>query len=268
MYKITRIWEIVVKLLYQRRLKPHFYCREKIKNMYDLGERSIRKTDEIEKTVCILVDDEFKICHSNIGKNAAQKYLKNFYVLKHLPVNGVVDYHIGYHTVNISKIDLDKKRYYLILIQPYGHLYKNTYKDILTGLYNRNYWEELLKGEINYPVPRERSIIMIDIDNLKYLNDNNGYLVGDEAIRIVGQAIRESIRETDIGVRYGGDEFLILLASTKRYVAEKVVKRIRESINKIAMRENMHIEISAGIACYDYVRDMKDRIKMADRDLY
>src|SRR5690606_26470460 len=91
---------------------------------------------------------------------------------------------------------------------------------------------------------------------------------GDRAIQIVGQAIRKSIRKSDIGVRYGGDEFFILLESTKMSVAKKVVNRIRVNISKKGKKENIHIRISAGIACYDCIKSIGDMIKMADKNLY
>lgn len=223
---------------------------------------------KLERTVSVVINERFEICYSNISKDVAKEYLKDFYVFNYLPIDDVASYRIRYHTVNISTIDLDKKGYYLILIQPYEQLYKYACKDILTGLYNRNCWEELLKGTIHHLVPVEKSLIMIDIDNLKYLNDKKGHLIGDKAVRIVGQAIRESIRESDVAVRYGADKFVILIGSTQKDAADKVIKRIKENISKRGKEENIDIKISAGIACCDCVKTVEDIIKMTDTDLY
>lgn len=102
---------------------------------------------------------------------------------------------------------------------------------------------------IQHPIPKRFTLIVIDVDNLKSLNDSRGHLAGDKAIRIVGQSIIESIRKQDIAVRYGGDEFFVLLANTKKAIVEKVINRIKENIRKRGKEENIHIEISTGTAC-------------------
>lgn len=106
------------------------------------------------------------------------------------------------------------------------------------------------------------------MDNLKNLNDNKGHLAGDKAIRIVGKSIRESIRKQDIAIRYGGDEFFILLANTKKAIVEKVINRIKENIRKRGKEENIHIEISAGTACSDCTCEIGKIIAIADNKMY
>ncbi|NLC04216.1 MAG: diguanylate cyclase, partial [Tissierellia bacterium] len=84
----------------------------------------------------------------------------------------------------------------------------------------------------------------------------------------VGQAIKNSIRKEDAGLRYGGDEFIILLFNQDKKAAYRVIERIRREISELAAEHGVNIQISAGAACYDCLRDMEDIIKMADRDLY
>ena len=203
------------------------------------------------KTVCILINKQGRIYYSNIGKDAAEKCLEDIHIFDHLPADGTVSYNVGYYTVTADTVDLDEAHYYLILIQPQGNLYKYAYRDSFTGLYNRNYWEQLISGMMHRPIPKRFTLIVIDVDNLKSLNDNRGHLAGDKAIRIVGKSIRESIRKQDIAVRYGGDEFFILLANTKKAIVEKVINRVKENIRKRGKEENIHIEISVGTACSD-----------------
>jgi diguanylate cyclase (GGDEF)-like protein len=118
------------------------------------------------------------------------------------------------------------------------------------------------------PIPKRFTLIVIDVDNLKSLNDSRGHLAGDKAIRIVGQSIRESIRKQDIAIRYGGDEFFILLANTKKAIVEKVINRIKENIRKRGKEENIHIEISAGAACSDCTCEIGKIIAIADNKMY
>ena len=218
--------------------------------------------------VCILINQQGDICYSNIEKDIAKEYLDDFHIIEYIPVIDTIRYNVEYYSITADKVILDDENYYLVLIQQQDEIYKYAYRDLLTSLYNRNYWEHLISGVLQHPMPKKFTLIAIDIDNLKSINDSRGHLAGDKAIRIVGQAIRESIREWDLGVRYGGDEFFILLASTRKVVADNVIKRIRENINKKGKKENINIEISAGVACCDCVSDMGDIINMADGDLY
>jgi diguanylate cyclase (GGDEF)-like protein len=221
-----------------------------------------------DKTICILINQQGRIYYSNIDVAAAREYLEDFHIIDHLPVDDTISYNVGYYSITVDKVDLDEAKYYLILIQPQGNLYKYAYGDSLTGLYNRNYWEHLISGMLYRPIPRRFTLIVIDVDNLKYLNDNRGHLAGDKAIRIVGKSIRESIRKRDIAIRYGGDEFFILLASTKRVVVEKVINRIKRRIRKKGKKENIHIEISAGTACSDCTCEIGKIITIADSKMY
>ena len=221
-----------------------------------------------DKTICILTNYQGEIYYSNIGKDAAGKYLEDIHIFDHLPVDGTVSYKVGNYSITADKVVLDEGRYYLILIQPHGNIYRYAYRDSFTGLYNRNYWEQLISGVLHRPIPKRFTLIVIDVDNLKNLNDNKGHLAGDKAIRIVGKSIRESIRKQDIAVRYGGDEFFILLANTKKAIVEKVINRIKENIRKRGKKENIHIEISAGMACSNSIYKLEKVITMADYNMY
>ena len=220
------------------------------------------------KTVCILINKQGGIYYSNIDKDVAEKCLEDIHIFDHLPVVGTVSYNVGYYTVTADMVDLNETHYYLILIQPQGDIYRYAYRDSLTGLYNRNYWEQLKSGALDTYPSHGFALIIIDVDNLKYINDNKGHLAGDKAIRIVGKSIRESIRKQDIAIRYGGDEFFILLANTKKAIVEKVINRIKENIRKRGKKENIRIEISAGTACSDCTCEMEKVITIADSKLY
>ena len=229
------------------------------------GEYEMENFTSVGKTVCILIDQESIVCYSNIDRDVTYKYLEAINIFNHLPVNDTIGYRIMRHIVIVDKVNLDKAVYYLILIQ----LQQNyAYIDSLTGLHNRNYWEQLMSYISHCSMPKRFTLIIIDIDNLKCLNDTKGHLIGDKAIRIVGQAIKENIRKQDIGIRSGGDEFFILLADTKESAAQKVIDRIRESIGKRCERENINIEISAGSAYADSMYELEKVIDMADSNLY
>lgn len=228
----------------------------------------MKKFVKADKTICILINKQGRVCYSNISKDSAGKWLEDFSIIDYLPVDDTFSFNVGNNSVTVDKVALDKTEYYLILIQPQDDLYKYAYRDPLTSLYNRNYWEHLISGVLRHPLPRKFTLVVIDIDNLKSINDNRGHLEGDKAIRIVGKSIRESIRKQDIAIRYGGDEFFILLANTKKAIVEKVINRIKENIRKRGKKENIHIEISAGMACSNSIYKLEKVITMADYNMY
>ena len=107
-------------------------------------------------------------------------------------------------------------------------LYEMATTDQLTGLYVRSFFEKLLSRELRSAFRSQKtlSLLMVDLDKLKRINDLAGHLGGDQALAIAGDVLRQATRNTDILGRYGGDEFAILLPHTDREGAENVGQRI------------------------------------------
>lgn len=126
-------------------------------------------------------------------------------------------------------------------------------RDSLTDLYVRHYWEELLETEY-LRFSRDsvaRTLIMLDIDLLKQINDDHGYGAGDSAIQHVAKQIKANQRDTDYSGRYGGDKFVILLTQTTEAQAITVAERIHEAVaSKPCELENheLDITVSLGVA--------------------
>ncbi len=101
-------------------------------------------------------------------------------------------------------------------------------KDQLTGLENRGRYEDVVKKEMarSYRYKESLSIVVIDIDGLKAINDTIGHLGGDKIIRRTANAITEAIRESDHAFRWGGDEFVIILPRSDLFEARKFLERI------------------------------------------
>lgn len=146
--------------------------------------------------------------------------------------------------------------------------------DHLTGLFNRGYWELRLIQEFKrydrYDQPC--SLIMLDIDHFKKINDKYGHTIGDEAIRGVSRAIKEQVRDLDIAGRYGGEEFGIVLTNTNGDGACVFAERLRSAIEKLTIYTGGHeiqFTISIGIAeLVDKVHDHRNWIERADQALY
>ncbi|NPA52718.1 MAG: diguanylate cyclase [Aquificae bacterium] len=151
----------------------------------------------------------------------------------------------------------------------YNQLKKQAVKDFLTGLFNRRYFEEILKWEIelskryNHPL----SIILLDIDNFKKVNDMYGHQVGDRVLREIADVLKKNIRSSDIAARYGGEEFVILLPETDVEGAVKVAEKLRTQIQNLKPNG---IEITASFGVTKLFGDdtVETFIKRADTALY
>lgn len=149
-----------------------------------------------------------------------------------------------------------------------------SFKDALTGLYNRRYFMIMLKNEIKR-VKRygyHSSVVMIDLDGLKEINDSLGHDNGDIAIKSISNAIISTIRTTDVGARFGGDEFTILLPHTDKSSVESIIDRMRTIVKNYKKEKNLSFEInfSAGYTMINK-KDDDDGIsvlKRADEMLY
>lgn len=113
-------------------------------------------------------------------------------------------------------------------------LHKLSITDELTGLYNQRHFYKVLSRELNRAkrYKHDLSLICFDLDNFKLVNDQMGHLEGDRVLKIVGKLLRETLRLSDVGVRYGGDEFMVILPDTGIDDAVKTAERLRTLFNK------------------------------------
>ena len=142
--------------------------------------------------------------------------------------------------------------------------------DPLTGLYNRHKLAEALETECERAVRYGRpvSMIMMDLDDLKLVNDTLGHPGGDVVLQKVAEAIRGHIRRLDLPTRYGGDEFLVLLPETALGDAERVAQRISHEVRKIRAGE---MPVTASVGVVDWgpgYRSSQEFLSAADRALY
>ena len=146
--------------------------------------------------------------------------------------------------------------------------------DALTGLFNLRMFNEVWEREHKKSV-RDRGIyalLMIDLDNLKDINDAFGHEAGNSALITVSQCLQRSIRNTDYAARFGGDEFAVLLPGASPEIADAVVKRMRNHVSKttLDLRSRMiRCSVSIGIVNYPKdARDMRELLSMVDRNMY
>ncbi len=143
--------------------------------------------------------------------------------------------------------------------------------DALTGAYNRRYFYEISKKLLSF-TKREKtplSIAMIDIDKFKDVNDTYGHDIGDEVLKVLVSEIKENIRESDVFVRYGGEEFVLLLPNTDLEHALVITQKLRTIIESTRKVDGLKFTISIGVAAYiDLKDDIESLVKKSDKALY
>lgn len=139
--------------------------------------------------------------------------------------------------------------------------------DLLTGLVNRRSLEISMNQWIAARMPF--SLIVLDVDKFKFVNDTYGHLTGDEVLRQVAGIISANVRPGDVCCRFGGEEFVVLLPRTKAEDAYIVAERIRKTLEKSEVPLAMRVTSSQGIAHYPtHGVSLEELLGQADRALY
>ena len=153
-----------------------------------------------------------------------------------------------------------------------ARLKETSFKDEVTGLYNRRFFSLRLEEELsryrrfNHPV----SVVLLDLDSFKAVNDEFGHMVGDDTLREVSQILMKHSRGINVVSRYGGDEFAVLLVETSKAGARLYADRIREVVAKYPFSHGKVITASFGVASLpdDEAGTAEDLFRAADEALY
>jgi len=143
-------------------------------------------------------------------------------------------------------------------------------EDSLTGLYNRRKINELIQHEIERSERYQKgfSVIIMDIDYFKRVNDRHGHLAGDELLKMLAQILLTTIRHTDEVGRWGGEEFVVLCPETNNEGASSLADKIRQKIEYSTFNDYGKQTASFGIACYQEGDTIDTIISHADKALY
>jgi two-component system cell cycle response regulator len=155
-------------------------------------------------------------------------------------------------------------------------VYESAHRDGLTGVFNRKHVEERLDSELAYADRHVKalSIVMVDLDHFKKVNDEHGHQAGDETLRVVGGVLLRGSRVEDIVGRYGGEEFVVIVRDTQGAAAVVVAERLRSAIAQARVEHGgkiLSVTASAGVASLSCCGEQKTRdalIRIADERLY
>lgn len=173
--------------------------------------------------------------------------------------------------------DIDEKKVVWGIIEDISELKKmemelraQATKDYLTGVYNRRFFEEMLYQAINCAsrTKLELSVILMDVDHFKTINDKFGHPKGDAVLVQITQAMRASIRKSDILCRWGGEEFIIMLPSTSEHQAYLVAEKLRSMISQINFGLATVLTCSFGVASIKENEELDAFIARSDVALY
>jgi diguanylate cyclase (GGDEF)-like protein len=156
----------------------------------------------------------------------------------------------------------------------HDEIYRLTTVDGLTQVFNRRYFEETVEREISrcHRYGRQLSLVMVDIDHFKQINDNYGHLAGDHVLKHVASAIKTRVRREDILARWGGEEFALLLPEVDVKGAVLLAEKVRKLIERQKFefdKQEIPVTISAGVAGLATPSyEVSDLVRAADTRLY
>jgi len=212
------------------------------------------------------------ITHESFENNKAEQYFKN--ILKHLEsLNKQLNRDVGIVVASIDYLSnikniMDEPK--IIEEEKSEFIAETSTKDELTGLYLRDVFDVFLNKliEENRRNNEDLSLLMIDIDDFKKVNDTYGHQKGDEVLSKVGNILNDTVREMDFAARYGGEELCIIMPNTNEKNASLIANRIRENISKVNFDE-FSITVSIGVSqLNEHITSSKDLISYADKALY
>jgi diguanylate cyclase (GGDEF)-like protein len=157
--------------------------------------------------------------------------------------------------------------------QLYSELELRAMTDTLTGLLNHRWWDELATREaaLSSRTGTQIGILLIDLDHFKRVNDQCGHMAGDTLLRNVGRAIQGTLRTGDAAVRYGGEEFLLMLHDTDEPGAIRVAEAVRDVLAKLPAPGNAVPRVTASIGVAFFPRHgavLDDVVNAADVAMY
>jgi diguanylate cyclase (GGDEF)-like protein len=298
--KFTQIVDKIKILNYLKTMKilivddsktSQFITLRTIRNLYPMseqilasnGEEALEIIEKNEKIKLILTDYEMpKMDGITFTKKVRSKYSFDEKIV--IAISGKSQEDISARFLKVGANDFLNKHFNqeelkcridnsIKILMLLDNIKDMAYKDKLTNLYNRRYFYDVAKKTFDSKLKEhfEVSIIMLDIDHFKKLNDAYGHQIGDLALQTFATLVKNNLRENNIIARYGGEEFIILLVGCDEKKAFMIAEeKIRKEVEKLYFKDNhgneIHFTVSAGVSSKGDT--LEEMIKNADAMLY
>jgi diguanylate cyclase (GGDEF)-like protein len=173
-------------------------------------------------------------------------------------------------TVTFTLVSLYSAIFLHVVARQYSDLQKMAVTDKLTGLYNRTLLKDSLEQAIHQASRTNTpfTLIIMDVDHFKKINDELGHEVGDQVLVQLGPFLKESLRSSDKVFRIGGEEFLILLYNTDEANSIEIAEKLRKGIESLSLIPDRTVTVSIGVAGLSSDSDWKQWMRTCDNNLY
>ncbi|MBN2120973.1 MAG: diguanylate cyclase [Candidatus Omnitrophica bacterium] len=201
---------------------------------------------------------------------AVSFFVISFFFFKHnvwinisLPLLSLFFSYLTVTTYNLVRVSMERRSFFELAVT-----------DELTRLYNIRYFKMILKAECliaKSEVSKRFCIVMSDVDHFKHFNDTYGHQVGDLVLKEVADALRSSVRSSDVVARYGGEEMIIMLRGTSLESALAVAEKVRRNVESHLVKDDKNtykVTISLGVSSFNPQDNEETVIKRADAGLY
>ena len=268
--------------LFQEESCPPSFTQEVVKNMVRVFSALGEKPMEIER---VPIQVEKRKLRPNQMMMDPQATLKSYLTLP-LAVEGEIIGCISINSDQPNAFDAQDLQFFSVIgyqmattlkhFQRFSSVKKEAIYDTLTGLFNRRYFEEKLAIDAQkaFHGSSNLSIIMVDIDHFKKVNDTFGHAGGDKVLHEIGSLLKNSVRRQDDRVaRYGGEEFVLVLPGAPLEATSTIAERIRQTVANTPVdigQSRIHLTISLGISNFPIhpAKSKEELVKMADQALY
>jgi diguanylate cyclase (GGDEF)-like protein len=268
--------------LFQEESCPSVFTQEVVKNMVNVF--SLLRGEPIDVERITLQIEKRKLGPKQMLMDP-RATLKSHLTLP-LAVEGEILGCVSINSHQPNVFDAQKLQFFSVIgyqmaaslkhLQRLSSVKKEAIHDTLTGIVNRRYFEERLKTETQkaFSSHSNLSIIMIDIDHFKRVNDTFGHAGGDKVLRDVASLLKNSVRrQDDMVARYGGEEFVLILPGAPLDATSMIADRIRRSIENTPFdigQAQIHLTISLGVSSFPthQAKSKEELVKMADTALY
>lgn len=247
-------------------LRPEF----KISNSYFIPEGAIGRLDEEKVFIGEYGAFDGKNTWKPLDILIVPFYDRNGLMVGYISPDGPLDNkRPTIEKLEILEIFVEQIVSFLEESREFADVLKKSVTDGLTGLYNHSYFYSYLRKKLSSLEDEEVSIILLDLDDFKQINDTYGHSFGDHILREIAQLIKSSIRNTDIACRYGGDEFVIVLPGMSKQAAKEVAERLLNGFKNAKFEKGVMLTTSIGIATFpEDGKDVDELFEKADNALY